>query len=380
MIWPFILLYVTKTTQLPLSSVAWLLTLNSGIGLVSSFIAGPITDRFGRKWVMVFSLLTNGLAYLLYVPAQTLPAFAIAGALTGLANPIYRVGANAMLADLVPGEKRADAFALMRMSHNVGVALGPIIGGLLVSTSYNLAFFGAMAGMLFYSGLMAWRGRETLPASTNNQQSILHTLVDYIRILKDRPFLAMVTALTFTILCAGMMWTLLSVYTNQNFNLPESQYLWLPTTNALLVIFLQVWVTSRTKRYPPLLMMALGSLLYAVGVGSVAFGQGFWAFWGSMVVMTIGELILVPTSDVYVAGLAPVDMRGRYMSVSGLTWNIGSGVGAQFGGYLHDAVAPTAIWYGAFSMGLVGMFGFLLQHTWFRFKRRRAFVSPAERG
>lgn len=377
MIWPFLMLYVSKTLALPLSSVAWLMTLNSGIGLISSFIAGPITDRFGRKWVMVVSLLANGLVFLLYTQAHTLPAFALVGALSGLANPVYRVGANAMLADLVPGEKRADAFALIRLSNNVGVALGPAIGGFLASTSYNLAFLCAAIGMIIYSLLMTFKGRETLPSQADIDAIGKEPKGGYERMLRDKPFLAMVASLTFTITCAGIMWVLLAVYTNTQFNIPERAFGWMPTVNALMVVFLQVAVTSRTKRFSPLLMMALGSLFYAIGVGSVALGQTYWAFMVSMMVMTIGELILVPTSDSYVASLAPVDMRGRYMSVSNLTWNIGSGIGPVIGGYLNDAFNPAAIWVGAFVLGMIGALGFVVQQLK-KWTRVQEATAPAD--
>ena len=63
MIWPFLMLYVSEKLQVPLTTAAALATLNAAVGVLSSFIGGPITDKFGRKGVMVFSLIANGLAY-----------------------------------------------------------------------------------------------------------------------------------------------------------------------------------------------------------------------------------------------------------------------------------------------------------------------------
>ena len=91
------------------------------------------------------------------------------------------------------------------------------------------------------------------------------------------------------------------VYANGIYNVPESLYGFIPTTNALMVVFLQVFVTNITKRYRPLLVMMVGTLFYTLGVGSVAFGHSFIGFWISIVIMTIGELILMPTASSYVA-------------------------------------------------------------------------------
>jgi MFS family permease len=75
--------------------------------------------------------------------------------------------------------------------------------------------------------------------------------------------------------------------------------------------------------------------------------------------MTIGELILMPTASAYVAELAPTDMRGRYMSVAGLTWSAAAGIAPLMGGYLNDNVSPAATWYGGFMVGILGILSFL---------------------
>jgi MFS family permease len=138
-----------------------------------------------------------------------------------------------------------------------------------------------------------------------------------------------------------------------------------------MVVFLQIFVTRITKRYRPLPVMMVGAIFYALGVGSVALGHSFVGFWISIVIMTIGELVLMPTSSTYVAGLAPPDMRGRYMSVAGLTWSAAAGVGPLLGGYLNDNIAPAATWYGGFLIGIMGILGFLI------LSRRQAKVPPS---
>jgi MFS family permease len=155
-----------------------------------------------------------------------------------------------------------------------------------------------------------------------------------------------------------LMWVLLPVYTHDQFQIPESQYGLIPTTNALMVVFFQVFVTKITRRYRALPVMAVGSILYALGVGSIALGEGFIAFWLSMVIMTVGELILMPTASTYVAQLAPADMRGRYMSISGLTWNIAYGIAPPAGGYLSDQISPQAIWIGGLLAGCSAFMGY----------------------
>ena len=121
----------------------------------------------------------------------------------------------------------------------------------------------------------------------------------------------------------------------------EQQAGFIMSTNAIMVVLLQVPVTRWSSQRPHLRVLALGALIYALGVGSVALGAGFWAFWLSMVVLTFGELLIAPTGTAYAANAAPPDMRGRYMGLYGLTWGVAFGIGPVLGGWLNDNVSPV---------------------------------------
>jgi MFS family permease len=359
MVWPFLMIYASEKLALSLTTLASLMTLNAAMGLAFSFIAGPITDRVGRKWVMVISLAINGLAYLLLSQASTLAQFAVLMGVSGAFNPLYRVGADAMMADLVPAEKRIDAYSLLRTSNNMGIALGPAIGGILASISYTIAFVGAATGLITFSLLLAFGARETLPRLDAAARPPREKYGGYLRIFRDRPFISFLLVFTLTQMCATLIWILLGVYAKQNYQLSERLYGLIPTTNALMVVLFQLPVTQVVKRYPILHALAVGSLFYAIGVGSVALGQGFWGFWLSMIILTIGELILSPTATTFAANLAPADMRGRYMGLFSMTWGVAAGIAPVVGGFLNDRLGPVYIWYGGFLVGMLSVLGFL---------------------
>ena len=371
MIWPFLMIYVRQRVNLPLAQVASLMTINASSALIAAFIAGPIIDRIGRKWVMVFSLAGNGFVYFFMSNADSYLSFAILMTLSGAFNPLYRVGADAMLADMIPHEKRPDAYALMRLSNNAGISIGPMVGGFISSLSFSITFYCAGTGMLIYGLLLAFFAHETLPIQSDASNNPLKLMGGYIQVLRDSQFLSFVGAFILVQMCAVLMWILMPVYANGIYNVPERLYGFIPTTNALMVVFLQVFVTRITKRNRPLPVIVIGAIFYAFGVGSVAFGHSFIGFWVSMIIMTTGELILMPTVSTYVAALAPPDMRGRYMSVAGLTWSAAAGIGPLIGGFLNDNVAPVATWYGGFVVGILGILVFLI------LSRKQPVVQPS---
>ncbi|HEY3289120.1 MAG TPA: MFS transporter, partial [Anaerolineae bacterium] len=154
MIWPFLMVYVSGRLKLDMTTAASLMTLGAVSGLIASFIAGPIVDRLGRKWVMVISLLLNAVTNVFMSQADTYLLFAVLMTVNGVLGPLYRIGVDAMIADLIPAEKRADAYSLTRMAHNIGVAVGPALGGYMASISYAIAFDVSAVSMLIYGFLI----------------------------------------------------------------------------------------------------------------------------------------------------------------------------------------------------------------------------------
>jgi MFS family permease len=364
MIWPFIVIYASGKLHMPLSTVAALISINAGTGLIASFVAGTLADKIGRKVVMVFSLTVNGIAYLLLINAVTYLHFAGLMVLIGLSNPLYQVGADAMLADMIPSEKRTDAYAINRIANNAAFALGPAMGGFLATRSYNLAFYGAALGFMTYSLLLFFQAKETLVITEHHDTTTPLTgkevFKSYSRVFQDRAYMTFVALVSVGLIAPTLMWILMPVYAKTNYGIPEGLYGWIPTTNALMCVFVQYFVTRITRKHKTLPVVGVGMLIYALGTGSIALMTGFWGFWLSMVIITLGELTLVPTASKYVADIAPADLRGRYMSMHWLGWGLARTLSPIIGGFLNDRISPHAIWIGGLLIGLVSVSGIFL--------------------
>jgi len=364
MILPFLVIYAGNKLNMPLSTVAALISINAGTGLISSFIAGTLADKIGRKAVMVFSLAVNGIAYLLLIGAENYLQFAGLMMMIGASNPLYQVGADAMLADMIPSEQRTDAYAITRIANNAAFAVGPAMGGFLATRSYNLAFYGASIGFITYSLLLFFQARETLVVAGQPASSARLTRQDvfqsYSRVFQNRSFIIFVGLVSLGLIAPTMLWILMPVYAKTNFGIPEALYGWIPTTNAIMCVFIQYFVTHITRRYNTLPVVGVGILIYALGTGSVALMSHFWGFWLSMVVLTFGELTVVPTASKYVADIAPADLRGRYMSIHWLGWGLARTLSPIIGGALNDNISPHAIWIGGLLIGLTSVFGIFL--------------------
>jgi len=360
LVWPFQFIYISRMLGASLATVGTLISISSVSGLAGSILAGSMADRLGRKPVMVAAQAAQGLAWLLMASAHSYLGFLLPLVILNGAQPIYAVGSDSMMADLLPPARRASGYSTLRMLNNAGIALGPAAGGFIVSRSYPLAFHGAAVVLVAYSLFLLVWVRETLPRRNRPRAAApAPPAADggYRRVAGDRPFMLFTALVTLGMIGPLMFWTLLPVYTKQNFQFPEHLYSWLPITNALMCVFVQYFVTRFTRERRPLAMVTLGMLVYAVGVGSVALMSSFWGFWLSMVVFTFGELIVMPTGTTYVANRSPVEVRGRYMSIYWMTWPLARALAPVIGGSLNDHVSPHAIWYGGLLIGLASAVG-----------------------
>jgi MFS family permease len=352
MIWPFLTVFLTQNLNIALTTATALLTIKSVTTLIASLVAGPLTDRFGRKKAMVLSMGASSLIYILMGFGKSLPIFALLMAASGLVEPLYRIGTNAMLADLLPSQQRAEGYSLMRMINNVGIAIGPMVGGFMAATSYTATFFIGAGCLAVFTLIVIFWIRETLDRNAIQTTNLRQDFQEYPKVFGDKLFMNICLGFTLTMMGAVQFFVLLAVYAKTHHGMPESQFGIIVAANALMVVFLQYAMTQFTKKRPPLPMMAIGALLYAIGLGSTALGSNFWHFLASMIVMTTGELMLVPTTTTLIANLAPPHMRGRYMSIYSLTFGMGQGIGPVIGGFLYDNLAPVSIWYGAMLMPL----------------------------
>lgn len=361
MVWPFLTIYASETLIMPMAAVTSLMSINSLSGLTASILAGSLVDRFGRKSIMAVGLFGAALAYFGYTQASSYWHFALLMLASGLFNPLYRLGSDAILADMLPPADRIQGYSIFRMARNIGVALGPMIGGIVLSSNYNIGFTGAALALIFYGLITLFFLRETLVRDPDAKpESIRDQIRVYRQAFSNKPFAHMVGAFTLMEICAALMWVLLAVYLKQNFGLNESTYSWIPTTNALMVVFLQVFVTRSMRSYRDTQVMPIGAIFYVAAMLIVGLSSRFWGFWLAMVVMTLGELITAPTATTFVANLAPPAQRGRYLGVFGLTWHVAMAIGPFAAGVLTDAFGIRSPWFAGAVVGVLSVYAFAM--------------------
>jgi MFS family permease len=362
MLYPFFALYLTEKFDIGMSTVGILFAIFSIAGMMGSALGGALADRMGRKVVIVFSLIFSSLSALGIALAPSLEIFTAVVFVVGTLSHIGHPAHEAVVADLLPQEKRAEGYGIIRVVFNLAVIIAPPLAGLLIANSYLTLFLVDAAISLLSAGIVLIALPETKPQALahTKPETMKQTFAGYGRVFKDTSFLAFIGVTVMMTLVYMNMNSTLGVYLRDQHGLPELSYGLLISINAVIVVLLQFWVTRRLQNYRPLLMMAAGSMLYAIGFAMYGFMAGFALFVVAMVVITIGEMIVTPFQQSLVASFAPEDMRGRYMAVSGLTWSIAFTVGPYFAGLMLDSGNPNLLWVFCGIVGILAALGFII--------------------
>ncbi|NLG74402.1 MAG: MFS transporter [Chloroflexi bacterium] len=366
MMFPFFTLYITQKFNIGMTQVGGLFFLFSISAVVGSIAGGALTDRLGRKIMMIFGLVMSATSALLIGTIDQLALFMLVVPVVGLLAESGGPASQALVADILPEEKQAEGYGIIRVAFNLSVAIGPVLGGFLASRSFILLFIADAVASLITAGIVFFVIQESRKPAAQDQppESVVDTFKGYGRVLQDRAFLWFMVASMLSALVYLNMNTTLPVYLRDNHSVTTQGFGYILSLNAIMVVLLQFPTTRWVNRYRPLIVMTVGTLLYALGFAMYGFVNLYALFLVAMVIITIGEMMVSPVGQAIIARMAPADMRGRYMAAFGFSWVIPSAVGPVLAGLVLDNLNPDLLWYFA------GIIGVLSALTYFALEQR----------
>lgn len=365
LIFPFFALYVTQKFNVEMLEVGILFVIFTVSGMLGSFIGGALTDKFGRRWMMIFGLIASAVSSISMAFVTDLSVFYALGALVGFLGDAGGPAQQAMVADLLPKEKRIEGYGIQRVVMNLAVAIGPAIGGLLAAWSF-LALFIIDAITSVVTAFIVYRVLpETKPGlkEGEEEQSMLQTMAGYGKLFKDKLYIAFLLVGTLMGLVYMQMYSTLSVYLRDIHGYAPWGYGYILSMNAAIVVVLQFWFTRKVKNRAPMLVMAVGATFYMVGFTMYGFVSTYILFLLAMIIITIGEMVIAPMSQTLIANFSPEDMRGRYMAFAGFTvFAIPSAIGPLLAGLVMKYSDPRWVWWGGGILSIFVVIGYLWLH------------------
>lgn len=363
---PFVSLYLYRELGVPMTMVGMVMLVAAVSSSAGQIVGGELADRIGRKPLLALTMATRTLvflamAYLIHVRA---PLFAVALVflLIRFLGAMAQPGIYAMVSDVVDSQRRVKAFGLLRIGGNAGWAVGPALGGFLLTVSYSSLFL-LTAGATLLGFLIVLVFTSESIRTRESERFELKKVLDAAR---DRRFLIFCAFSAILFLVMGQFASTLSVFSTEFIGISEVQLGFLYTLNGVIVVLFQWPAALFAGRLGIRRALVLGCLLYALGYFSVGIVPSFAWLLGSMVVITTGEIIFSPSATTGVANMAPEEKMGRYMGFFGLTESLGWSAGPFIGGILLDTYAqvPVILWGAIAGIGVVAALGFRAKGWW----------------
>ena len=376
LIYPFFSLYITQKFNVGMTQASLLFAIFSISGLFGSMVGGALTDKFGRKGLVLFGLVISASSSVSMGLVNDLNIFYSLAGLVGLLSDVAGPAYQAMIADILVEEKRSEGFGILRVAGNLAWIIGPTIGGVLASQSYLLLFVLDAISSLITAAIFFRMVPETKPEAEEGteRQSLLDTLGGYFQVASDKVYLAFVLASMLMTIVYLQMYSTLAVYLRDVHDLPAQAFGSLLSINAGTVVIFQFWITRRVKQIPSMLLMAIGTAFYLVGFTAYGFVSTYPLFLAAMLIITFGEMIIIPVGQSLAARFAPEAMRGRYMAFYGLSWAIPSMIGSLAAGLIMDNYNPRWVWYACGILSTLAILGFLFLYI----KTRDRFVEKTD--
>jgi predicted MFS family arabinose efflux permease len=351
MVLPFLVLYLTRELSFSLARAGSMLAIYGASAIVFGPIGGRLSDRIGALPVMRASLISSGSVLLLFPLANGFAAVATMTVLWAGCAEMFRPASLAAITHVVAPDQRRQAFALNRLAINLGMSIGPALGGFLATVSFR-AMFAVDAMTTLIAGtvlaLTPWRAFSGVNSQAGDRDA---EHVGPATIFHDGFFLVFLGGVFLVGIVFFQHESALPLYLVQFLHLSPAFYGMLFTINTMLIVALEVPLVTATARWSNTRSLILGCLLFAVGFGALAVIASPGGVIATVVVWTFGEMLLFPAMSAHMAEIAPENRRGVYMGAYSMSLSIALTVGPWMGTQLLALLGPVAVWSAMFALG-----------------------------
>lgn len=366
MVWPFLAILLHQKFQLGAAEIGLILSASAVGAALLGFYVGALSDRYGRRNVLLAGTAINFLAFALLAVAQALPVFILAMTFCSIGRAVWEPPASALIGDLIlDKQSRELALQFRYFLINVGAALGPIIGvwaGLSAQQStFGLTAFSYL--LLSLAFLWGFSHTETGRLARRRRDAAANLRGTLSVLKKDHVFLVVIVANVLTLFIYAHMDSSLVQYLTraQAPNLVQLIFSMI-LVNALTIVLLQFPLLQMMRSIEIKGRIVIGLAVLAAGQVWFALNPVHWfAGWmGATFVVSLAEAILFPTMSVQIDRLAPDHLRGSYFGASSF-YSLGWSAAPLVGGIVIEWWSGSALYWLMF--GLCGVVFLLYRLT-----------------
>ncbi|TVR69713.1 MAG: MFS transporter [Sphaerobacteraceae bacterium] len=360
---PFFIIYFGQVRGFGEGTAGAGIMINAVAGVIFTILLAGLIDRIGTRPMLIITMLGVGVATILFPFVNSVPLFFLVMVVYGVAAQLFWPAADGLATSMINIYQAARMFALLRIASAVGVGLGGLIGGLLISgggaAEYRLMYIVSAVGCVAAALIVLFFIKPDQKApSQDSSFSDFAEASGWRAVLLDRRFLF--SQLIVLIMVAGMMQLQVAMppYLRAEAGFNESLIGALLAFKTVLLVIFQIPVAGRVANWRNGITLSLAGIAFMLSFAFIGFSP--WLFVLPIIavcIFVIGEMLFMPTSMVIVVDLAPERLRGRYLAVNSVAWGIGWGLSSLIAGMLLGTSIPWIIWPATILLMFLGVAG-----------------------
>ncbi len=329
---------MSKILHVNLIFIGAVFAINAISGGLIQIYSGYLGDKYGfKRTILIFSFGSVFSIFSLFLISHFttsaeifIPVFIV----SNLVVSLYQPSTNALLS--LSSETALSGFSTLRIAANLGWAIGPALGGIII-TIYGFSFIYLVASAAsLISFLMYFMLRDIGKTGQFINKNML---------INDRRMTIFGVSITFLFVVVSQFSVTLSIYANEFMGVSYSSVGLIYFTNGIVVVLFQWPIYLIVRRIGMWNGMLAGTVLYIMGYFSMAMDHHLIQFLVSMFILTLGENFVTPTGNAIVSQIAKGKRLGSYMGLYNFFNSFGRGMGPSYGSFLLSAYTnPFDIW------------------------------------
>lgn len=365
MVLPFLILYLTSKKGISLSKAGLVFGFFGAGAIFGSLIGGKLTDKIGFYKVQITTLCLGGILFIVLGHLNSYFSIALCTFILGCVNEAFRPANSAAMATYSTPENRTRSFALMRLSFNLGWALGGGLGGLIASYSYSLLFWIDGSTNIFAAILLLWVLPYKKYKLLKSNQSIKERPLVVLSPLKDKVFLKLIGITIIYTSCFFQMFTNLIAFFKTELNFSERYIGLLLSWNGMMIVLLEMVLIFWIERHWTMkkaILIGLGFHIAAYLLMVVFPVDKLMAFY-VMTLITFSEMFAFAMLMTFWMKRTNDYNRGQYAGIWTMSWAISQSIGPSSGAYIGDHFGFIYLWILVVLMSTIGLilYSFLIK-------------------
>ena len=358
MVIPFLTVYLTSKGY-TLAQAGYVMAAFGAGSIVGGYLGGRLTDKCGHFYIQVFSLLLNGILFIVLGQMQTLLQFTVCIFVLSTLGESFRPANSAAVAAYSNETNRTRCYSLNRLAINMGWAIGPAIGGMLAGVDYDLLFWADGLTCIIASLLLYFLFSDTKTASVI--KSVTEEKIKSTSAYGDKTFLLGMFYIFLVGVCFFQMFNIMTVYFKQQLHLSENVIGAVLAMNGLIIALVEmILVYKLENRNTAIVYMTLGSFLIGLSFLALNISQALVFVLLQMILVTLGEMLLFPFMNNFWVKRSNEWNRGQYAAVYTMSFSAAIVLAPTFASQIATLFGFPVLWVVNFIVCSFAALGFFL--------------------